>query len=278
MTVNLHVLLTIYPAAYGCKLQVIPIVQQFAVSQFDVVCWFVCRDTLKWMTADISCLIHIKRKLFDGNVIWWCLSQHISGILRQTHTTHQVMTYSRHCYSEGNDGHDIYFALLELMKCTNLDTKDSACLHVVHILQHPTSCPTIRSTHDTMVNALIKNLLQFWQAHMANRPRSPHVDILKQINARAPWCQKRLELWECCVANDLTRSFWHREGRKHTYKQQRETEMDQGLWGERDCCGKNAISRCRDSDHARAERYDYCGKWGYDNQTAWNNVWRDVEC
>jgi len=39
----------------------------------------------------------------------------------------------------------------------NLDIKDSACLHVVHILQHPTSCPTTRSTHDTMVNALYKN-------------------------------------------------------------------------------------------------------------------------
>jgi len=35
----------------------------------------------------------------------------------------------------------------------NLDIKDSACLHVVHILQHPTSRPTTRSTHDTMVNA-----------------------------------------------------------------------------------------------------------------------------
>jgi len=39
----------------------------------------------------------------------------------------------------------------------NLDIKDSACLHVIHILQHPTSRPTTRSTHDTMVNAPKKN-------------------------------------------------------------------------------------------------------------------------
>jgi len=36
--------------------------------------------------------------------------------------------------------------------------KDAACLHVVHILQHPTCRPTTRSTQDTMVNAPKKNL------------------------------------------------------------------------------------------------------------------------
>jgi hypothetical protein len=46
---------------------------------------------------------------------------------------------------------------LDLIKHTNLDIKDSACLHVVHILQHPTSCPTRRSTHNTKVNALRKS-------------------------------------------------------------------------------------------------------------------------
>ena len=40
----------------------------------------------------------------------------------------------------------------------NLDIKDSACLHVVHILQHPTSHQTTRSTQDTMVNAPNRNL------------------------------------------------------------------------------------------------------------------------
>jgi len=41
---------------------------------------------------------------------------------------------------------------------TNLDMKYAACLHVVNILQHPTSPPTTRSTQDAMVNALKKNL------------------------------------------------------------------------------------------------------------------------
>jgi len=42
MTVNLHVLLKIHPAAYRCKLEVIPTVPQFAVSRSDDVCLFVC--------------------------------------------------------------------------------------------------------------------------------------------------------------------------------------------------------------------------------------------
>jgi len=45
------------------------------------------------------------------------------------------------------------FALFELIKRTNLDIKHSACLHVVHIWQHPTLRLTTRSTHDTTVDA-----------------------------------------------------------------------------------------------------------------------------
>jgi hypothetical protein len=44
------------------------------------------------------------------------------------------------------------FALFKMSKRTNLDIKDAACLHIVHILQHPTSCPT-KATQITMVNA-----------------------------------------------------------------------------------------------------------------------------
>jgi hypothetical protein len=42
MTVNLHVLLKIHPAAYRCKLEVIPTVPRFAVSRSDDVCVFIC--------------------------------------------------------------------------------------------------------------------------------------------------------------------------------------------------------------------------------------------
>jgi hypothetical protein len=42
-------------------------------------------------------------------------------------------------------------------KRTNLDIKDTAYLHIVHNLQHPTSRPTTKSTKTTMVNAPKKN-------------------------------------------------------------------------------------------------------------------------
>jgi hypothetical protein len=44
-----------------------------------------------------------------------------------------------------------------MSKHTNLDIKDAACLHIVHILQHPTSRPT-KSTQTAMVNAPKKNI------------------------------------------------------------------------------------------------------------------------
>jgi len=42
-------------------------------------CLFVYRDTSWWTTADISCLIDIKRTFFDGKDSWCCLSQDITG-------------------------------------------------------------------------------------------------------------------------------------------------------------------------------------------------------
>jgi len=74
MTVNLYILPWFYSAAYRCNLQVIPTVPCCGVSRSDVICLFVCRDTLMWTTADISCLIDIKTKFFNGKVVWWCLS------------------------------------------------------------------------------------------------------------------------------------------------------------------------------------------------------------
>jgi len=158
MTVNLHVLLKFHPPAYNHKLKVISKVPWFAVSLSGVVCLFVCRDTLKWATADIPCLRDIKRKFFDRKVVWWWLSQHIAGILHETHAKYQVMRYGFRHYSEWNDCQTADFALFKLIKHTNLDIKDSSCLHVVHIFQHPTSRPTTRSTHITMVITPKKNI------------------------------------------------------------------------------------------------------------------------
>jgi len=50
------------------------------------------------------------------------------------------------------------FATFKFIQCTNYDIKDTACLHVVHFLQPPTSRPTTKSTQDTLVNAPRKNL------------------------------------------------------------------------------------------------------------------------
>jgi len=158
MTVNLHVLLKIYSAAYHWKLQVIPMVPRFAVSRTNDVCSFVWRDRLEWMTADISCMIHIKRKFFEGKVVWWCLSQHIAGISHERQATYEDIMYDERYYSDWNDGQNADFALFELIKRTNLDIKDSACLHVVRKLQHPTSRPTTRSTYKMMIKAPKTNL------------------------------------------------------------------------------------------------------------------------
>jgi len=62
-----------------------------------------------------------------------------------------------HDYSQLSDGRNADFASFNLIKPPNIHIKDPACLHVVHILQHPTSRPT-RAPQDTMVNAPQRNL------------------------------------------------------------------------------------------------------------------------
>jgi len=59
--------------------------------------------------------------------------------------------------SRSSTGQNSDFALFELIKRTNLDVKDSACLLVVNILQQTTSRPTTSSKHNTMVNTPKKN-------------------------------------------------------------------------------------------------------------------------
>jgi len=45
-----------------------------------------------------------------------------------------------------------------MIKHTNFDIKDAACLHIVHISQQPSSRPTTKSTQPSLVNAPTKNL------------------------------------------------------------------------------------------------------------------------
>jgi hypothetical protein len=153
LTVNLNILLKFYPAAYCRKVQVTTTLPQFAVIRSDVVCLFVFRDTLMWATAAMACLIDTKRKYFNGTDVWWCLSQHIAGILEETHAGYHVTTYSYPDYSEWNDCQNADVTLFKLIKRTNVHIKDSACLHVVYSWEHPTSRPTTRAIHDNLVNA-----------------------------------------------------------------------------------------------------------------------------
>jgi len=117
---------------------------------------FVHSETLNWTTADIICLIDIKSKFFIGKVSCWCLSQPISGILHESHDNQQVVTFGFSYYCEWNESQISEYELFILIKRTNIDIYYTACLDMVHIFQHPTFCPTTRSTHDRMVNALTK--------------------------------------------------------------------------------------------------------------------------
>jgi len=66
--------------------------------------------------------------------------------------------YGKHDYSQWSDSQNADSALFKLIKPTNVDIKDAACLYMVYIWQHPTSRPTTRSTQEPMGNALKKNL------------------------------------------------------------------------------------------------------------------------
>jgi len=99
---------------------------------------FVYRDKLKCMTAEISLMLHLNGTFFNRQDIWWCLSQEITGIVDETDTKSWVILYDYHDYSQFSDGQNTEFAMFTLIKRTNLDIKDTPCLHMVHILQHPT--------------------------------------------------------------------------------------------------------------------------------------------
>jgi len=57
-------------------------------------CLFVYTNTSRWTSADMSYLIYMKRKLFDGNVVWWCWSQDSARRSPESHVTYHVIMYS----------------------------------------------------------------------------------------------------------------------------------------------------------------------------------------
>ena len=148
------------------------------ISQSVRHCVLVYRDTWRWTTADISCLTDIKRSFFDGKNIWWCFSQDIAGIFPESLANYQVIMYYWRDYYQWIDSQNADLALFELIKPTNLDTVDAACLYVVHFLQHPTSRPMTRSTQDTMVNAPKKNRSPLEAGHYGQSTKHSMLGVL----------------------------------------------------------------------------------------------------
>ena len=249
-------------------LQVIPTVPQFAVSRSDVICLFVFWDTSKWVTADISCLKHTKKKFFDVKDVRWRLCQHIAGILYESHANYDVMSYSMCNYCEWNDGQNADFASFVLVKHTHLDIKTQlACMWSIsctiqHLAQQNVN--TRYNSQCSETDLFSTSSWQLWQIdkalHSSMSSREWRQDKFggrpgPSIGSNAqPTISK-----EACGAE---------HPRNALCMQQRDREMDRGLCGERTCGCKNASSRRRDNNDARAERYDYCWKRGGDNQKA----------
>jgi len=89
-----------------------------------------------------------------------------------------------------------------MSKRTNLDINDAACLHIVHILQHPTSHPTTKSMQTTKVNAPKKIFLPLpagkygksrkpspQQRHQANEGKNSLE--AERVGALGAWCSLR---------------------------------------------------------------------------------------
>jgi len=89
VTANLHVQLKLNPASYNCR----GFQRSCDFSQSVRRCMLVYRDTSRWTTADISCLIDIKSSFFDGNDVWRWFSQDIAGMLHESHANYQVIIY-----------------------------------------------------------------------------------------------------------------------------------------------------------------------------------------
>ena len=125
-------------------------------------CLFVISDKSLCTIARIAKLSHNNRILFEGKDTWCSLSQMIFGILHETDTTNQVVLYSSLIDSWFIDSWDGDCHLFMMSKRTNLDIKDTACLHIVHNFQHPISCPRTKSMQNTMIKAPEKIISSLW--------------------------------------------------------------------------------------------------------------------
>ena len=130
------------------------------------------------------------------------MSQAIPEIVYETDAKHHVMMYGLHCYSQCSGGQNADFALFKSTKCTNFNIKETPCLYVVHVLQHPTSCPSTLPTQNTMVNAPTRTFCHYRLSNTTTEHSAPHDDINKQMNVIAGWSQTQSELREPGAASD----------------------------------------------------------------------------
>jgi len=157
-----------------------------------------------------------------------------------------------------------------MSKRTNLDIKNTACLHIVHDLQHPISRPTTNSMQTIMVNALKKNYLPLPAAKSSKLTKRSTQRRHEGIKARADRGIAQLAIQkEACG----------QETKKHKLlKQWREKQMDWWLCWERNRWGKKASWRRRGSDQAAAGRYRGSWKLRIDDQCAQKNIFWDDGC
>jgi len=150
------------------------------------------------------------------DICWW-LSQEIPGTSHETEAKNHVRLNGYHDYSNFSDGQHTDFDSFKLIKRTNLDIKDTVCLHIINPLQHLTSRPTSWSTHATMISATKENTVHRVQrANMANWQNVQHDNVIKRINARAGWKQTQSEPLGHYAAYDPKHRLWRRKDAKCT--------------------------------------------------------------
>jgi len=148
------------------------------------------------------------------------------------------------------------------------------------MLQHPTSCPTTKSTETTMVNAAKKNFSPLpaskYSKSTNHSTRRPHQ--ANEGNSSSGAGRFRALRAFCCSRFKEQVSLETRQEMHSIYKRSREREIVPELHWARNHCVITASWRCRNIDYAGTWRYEESWQCRIDNQIAQKNVSRDDSC
>ena len=170
------------------KLQVAGISHNPEICNKSVCCHFLVHiGTLQSSTDEITWLSPIHRTLFKWKDVCWGLSQIIPRIIHETHTNNPIRLYSVPNHFQYMDSQTGSFAVFKISICTNLELNNAAFLNIVHILQHPSSCPNTKSTQTTMLNHPKYTFSPLLANTCITQLRGPHIDIFMWIIGRAAW-------------------------------------------------------------------------------------------